>query len=135
MKTISTLQNELSVKRFIFFFHTIVYCPRSSNGVSSARDFFFSLILTSCIPELFFPFSFCMRVSNLFSEICRASLRAKHYSRSVIFLFFEITNKYILFFFLGARMMYLLDASKQEDAIKLSTTLDANISGVNLAVR
>lgn len=32
-------------------------------------------------------------------------------------------------------MMYLLDSSKQKDAIKLCSTLDGNISGVNLAVR
>ena len=31
-------------------------------------------------------------------------------------------------------MLYLLDASKQEEAIKLGTTLDAHITGVDLTV-
>jgi len=36
--------------------------------------------------------------------------------------------------FLGARMMYHLDPSQQEAAIKLATTLDKDIEGVNLQV-
>lgn len=31
-------------------------------------------------------------------------------------------------------MMYLLDPSKQEEAIELATTLDPNISGISLQV-
>lgn len=39
-----------------------------------------------------------------------------------------------VFIFAGARMTYLLDPSKQDEAIKLTTSLEPNISRISLQV-